>query len=137
MSQPRRLYGALLSLLLLAVGLFVGPSPATASPRPARATCDPFLSDIFHSSRVRIKFQGQVTCNFTADLISIEIRIVPLSGSPTVKSRFVNNNNIAFLSTTRRCTPGTYAGTLAADAYRGGSVVASVRKSTQWFDITC
>jgi hypothetical protein len=78
-----------------------------------------------------------VTCNFVADVISIEVRIVPLAGNHTIKSRFVRNNNIAFLSVTRRCTPGTYAGTLAADAYVAGSVVASVREATQWFDITC
>jgi hypothetical protein len=83
MSRPRRLYGALLAILLIVAGLFAGPSPAAASPRPVQATCEPFLSDIFHSG-ARIQFQGQVTCNFTADVISIEVRIVPLAGSPTV-----------------------------------------------------
>lgn len=136
MSRPKRLYGALLAILLIVAGLFVGPSPATAAPRPAQASCEPFVSEIFHSGS-RIQFQGQVTCNFTAEVISIEVKIVPLSGSPTAKSRFVRNNNIAFLVVTRQCTPGTYAGTLAADAYVGGRVVASVREATQWYDITC
>jgi len=137
MSQPRRLGGALLALLVVVGGLFAAPSPASASPRPAQATCRPFLSDVFHTSGGRIQFQGQVTCNFVADVISIEVRLVPVSGSPSIANRFVRNNNIAFLSVARRCAPGTYAGTLSTDAYVGGSVVASVRQATQWFAITC
>lgn len=137
MSQTRRLYGALLAILLVVVGLFAGPSHAAASPRPVQATCDPFLSDVFHTSGGRIRFQGQVTCDFTAEVISIEVRLVRHEGATIVRNRFVPNNNIAFLGVERRCTPGIYAGTLSADAYLAGSVVASVREATQWFNITC
>jgi hypothetical protein len=137
MSQPRRLYGALLALLLVVVGISAGASPATASPRPGEARCDPFLSDIRPTGN-RLRFQGQVTCNVITDVISIEVRIVPLSGKPSIRSRFVRDSHgIAFLTVERRCTSGTYAGTLAADAYVQNTVVASVREATQWFEITC
>jgi hypothetical protein len=126
-----------LATLLTVAGLSAGPTtPAAASVSTAAQSCQGFVSDVFRSGD-RIRFQGQVTCNFVADVISIEVRLIPRTGSPSVTRRRVFNDNTAHLTALKRCVTGTYAGTLAADAYVGGRVVASVRKATPWYDIIC
>jgi hypothetical protein len=137
MTRPKLLSSALLATLLTVAGLSAGPTtPAAASVSTAAQRCDGSVSDIFHSGR-NIKFQGEVTCNFVADVISIEVRLIPRTGSPSVTRRRVSNSSAVHLAALKRCVPGAYAGTLAADAYVGGRVVASVRQATPWYDITC
>jgi hypothetical protein len=143
MTRPRLFSSALLAILLAVAGLSAGPtgpSPAAASASAAAAACEvpgglgePFLSGPNNA----IRFQGFVECDFTADVISIEARLVRFGGGTVRRSRFVPNSDNAFISVSRGCRSGLYAGTLAADAYRGGNVVASVREVTNWISITC
>jgi hypothetical protein len=137
MTRPKLLYSALLATLLTVAGLSAGPTtPAAASVSTSAQSCQGFVSDVFRSGD-RIRFQGRVKCDFVADLISIEVRLIPLTGSPSVTRRRAANSNAVQLAALKRCVTGTYAGTLAADAYVGGRVVASVREATPWYDITC